>query len=537
MKLELRNISKIFGTLRANDNISFTAESGRIHVLLGENGAGKSTLMNVLYGLYRPDEGEIFIDDKKVEFKGPNDAMDAGIGMVHQHFMLIPVFSVAENLILGNETTNGPLGIIDIKTANEKVREISKKFDFDVNPEDIVENLPVGIRQRVEIIKALSRDAKILIFDEPTAVLTPQETDELMEIMTELKNDGKLIIFITHKLREVKAVADDITVIRRGKVVGSCAPTDSETEMASRMVGREVSLTTEKKPAEPGSVALELLKLSLIEKNGETKLSDINLQVKKGEVLAIAGVQGNGQTELAEILLGLRKPTTGDIKLGEKSIVKQSVKERLEGGIGFVPEDRNLYGLVEEFSIEENLVLDKFDAEPYGKLGVIKPKVIREKSEELVEKFDIRISNITDSAKTLSGGNQQKIVVAREMSKDLKLFIASQPTRGLDVGSIEFIHKEIISLRDSGVPVVVISTELDEIYDLADKIAVMYKGTIIGVVDASTSRDKLGLMMAGIKSETGTGLSTGLGTGPGTEPSVGVSNEPGIGTGIGTRND
>jgi simple sugar transport system ATP-binding protein len=497
MKLELRGITKSFGTLKANDHISFTAESGRIHALLGENGAGKTTLMNMLYGLLQPDEGEILIDGQVQNFKGPNDSMAAGIGMVHQHFMLIPVFTVAQNMFLGNEPVKA-LGVMDMAAARKKVEEISKRFEFDVNADDLIEDLPVGVRQRVEIIKALSRDAEILILDEPTAVLTPQEINELIEILRQLKQAGKMIIFITHKLKEVQEVADDITVIRRGQVVGSAKPSDSEEELAAMVVGRKVSLTTKKALPKLGDVSLELKDVSLVEKNGLIRLQDVSFEVRQGEVLAVAGVQGNGQTELSEVLLGMLLPTQGDIILNGRSLLHMSVKKRLEEGIGFIPEDRNQYGLVDDFSIEDNLVLDQFDGPPYGKGGSIQPKVIRSSALDLVKKFDIRINNVWDKARTLSGGNQQKVVVARELNKKLFLFIASQPTRGLDVGSIEFIHKEIIRQRDRGLPVIIISTELDEIYDLADRIAVMYRGQIVGIVPADTDRSTVGLMMAGV---------------------------------------
>jgi len=498
VKLEVRDITKKFGDFVANDKISFTAQSGRIHALLGENGAGKTTLMNILYGLLQPDGGQILIDDKEYKFSGPIDSMNAGIGMVHQHFMLIPVFTVAQNLILGNEPTD-KFGIIDIKSARQKVQEISDEFGFEVNPDDLVEDLPVGVQQRVEIIKVLSRNAQILILDEPTAVLTPQETDELIEVMKQLRDSGKIIIFITHKLREVKEVADDITIIRRGKVVASAKPTDSEETLASEMVGRKVSLTTEKNPPHLEGPSLVLKDISRVEKNGKIVLNDINLTVEKGEVLGIAGVQGNGQTELSEVLLGLLEPTQGEIIVDNQVWNNFNVKKRLDLGLGFIPEDRNLYGLVNEFSIENNLVLDSFDHAPYGKYGSIQPKVIENEGIKLAEKFDIRYTQISDPISSLSGGNQQKVIVAREMNKDILLFVACQPTRGLDVGSIEFIHSEIIKLRDQGVPVIVISTELDEIFDLSDRIAVMYHGAIIDIVPPTIDRSKIGMLMAGVK--------------------------------------
>jgi simple sugar transport system ATP-binding protein len=497
MKLELKGVTKNFGELRANDNISFTAVSGKIHALLGENGAGKTTLMNILYGLLQPDSGEILIDGQTQHFRSPNDSMSAGIGMVHQHFMLIPVFTVAQNLILGNEPVKG-LGVLDIGKAREKVNEISERFGFDVNPDDFVEDLPVGVRQRVEIIKALSRDAEIIILDEPTAVLIPQESQELFGILRQLRDSGKIIIFITHKLKEVQEVADEITVIRRGAVVGQAKPTDSAAKMATMVVGRKVSLSINKQPARPAEPVLSFKSVSLVEKNGLTRLKNISFDVHRGEVLAIAGVQGNGQTELSEVLLGLLHPTQGQILIQGRNIIKDSVKRRLDTGLGFIPEDRNLYGLIENFSVEENLVLDQFNRPPYGYAGAIRPKEIRRLGLEQAEKFDIRINKIWDPVKTLSGGNQQKVVVARELGKKLVLLVACQPTRGLDVGSIEFIHAEIIRQRDNQVPVVVISTELDEIFDLADRIAVMHKGEIVGIVPATVDRNTIGLMMTGI---------------------------------------
>lgn len=496
MKLELRGITKRFGSLVANDHIDLVVEAGEIHCLLGENGAGKSTLMNVLYGLYKSDEGQILLDDKVQHFAGPGDAMAAGIGMVHQHFMLIPVFTVAENVMLGHEpTTFG--GKLNLAKAREQVREISARFGFDLDPDALVEDLPVGVQQRVEIIKALSRDAKVLVFDEPTAVLTPQETDELMLIMKQLRDTGTSIVFITHKLREVREVADKITVIRLGKVVGEASPTASNTELASMMVGRAVDLKIEKSDATPGDPALVVENLSVIDPIGQIVVNKISFDVKAGEIVAIAGVQGNGQTELVEAIMGLQPHVTGKISLDGTSLVGLSIRKILDAGVGFVPEDRNEDGLVAEFSVAENLMLDRANGEPFVRYGNIQLDTLAEFAEEKLVEFDIRAQGIGTLAGKLSGGNQQKVVLAREMSRELSLLLAAQPTRGLDVGSVEFVHTRIVEARDQGIPVLVVSTELDEVDALADRIVVMYRGGIVGIVPGDTPRDVLGLMMAG----------------------------------------
>ncbi len=500
MKLELRGITKRFGTLVANDNINITVQPGEIRSLLGENGAGKSTLMNVLYGLYQPDEGQILLDDVVQEFKGPGDAMAAGIGMVHQHFMLIPVFTVAENVVLGNEPTNA-IGALDLETARAKVREISERFGFNVDPDALVEDLPVGVQQRVEIIKALSRNAKVLVLDEPTAVLTPQETDELMQIMRELAKSGTSIIFITHKLREVQAVADHITVIRLGKVVGEASPKDSAEKLANLMVGREVDLKVSKANAKNGEVVLSVESLSVLDDRQQRAVDDVSFEVRAGEVLAIAGVQGNGQTELAEALLGLRSAIkgSGSITLNGVSLERKNVRQRLESGIGYIPEDRKKDGLVGDFTISENFMLNGSFGEPFAKGLNINFAKRDEISAQLIKDFDVRTQSAETPAGKLSGGNQQKVVVARELRRDVKLLIAAQPTRGVDVGSIEFIHERIIAERDSGRAVILISTELDEVLALADRIAVMYRGRVVGIVSAAeATREKLGKMMAGV---------------------------------------
>ncbi len=500
MQLVLRGITKRFGTLVANDRISLTVESGEIHCLLGENGAGKSTLMNVLYGLYQADEGEIELDGVVQHFTGPGDAMAAGIGMVHQHFMLIPVFTVAENVMLGNETT-GFAGSLDTQAAKDRVREISERFGFDVNPDAIVEDIPVGVQQRVEIIKALSRDAEVLIFDEPTAVLTPQETDELMEIMRQLKAAGKAIVFITHKLREVREVADKITVIRLGKVVGEADPNATNAELAAMMVGRPVELTVQKGEAKLGDDALVVEGLTVHDDLGRIHVDDVSFTIRRGEILAVAGVQGNGQTELTEALLGLQNHVRGSIRLDGTELVGRTVRQILEAGVGFIPEDRTTDGLVGGFTIAENMMLNRSHSEPFVRHGSLRLDELHEFAGDKLKEYDVRAPGISTLASQLSGGNQQKLVVARELSRDLRLLVAAQPTRGVDVGSIEFIHKQIVAGRDAGVPVLVVSSELDEVVALADRIMVLYRGRVVGVVPSDTPREVLGLMMTGERPE------------------------------------
>ncbi|MGI8577590.1 MAG: ABC transporter ATP-binding protein [Nocardioidaceae bacterium] len=496
MELELRGLTKRFGSLIANDRIDLTVKPGEIHCLLGENGAGKTTLMNMLYGLLSPDHGEILVDGRPVKFKTPGDAIAAGIGMVHQHFMLVPVFSVADNVMLGREKTRG-LGLLNRRAAAQMVRDLSNRYRLSVDPAAMVEDLPVGVQQRVEIIKALANDAELLILDEPTAVLTPQETDELMQIMRALRDGGTSIVFITHKLREVKAIGDQITVIRRGEVAGNADPAVSESELAELMVGREVSLVVDKSPAKPADVVLEVCGLTVIDPRGVTVVDDVSLEVRGGEILGIAGVQGNGQTELVKSLLGLVRPASGRVLLDGRDIGRHGPRQRLADGIGFIPEDRSHDGFVGGFSVRENLVLDVFTRAEFSSAGVLKLDAITDNARDRIAEFDIRTGNMDNPVSSLSGGNQQKVVVAREMSRPLKAIIAAQPTRGLDVGSIEFIHKRIIEARDAGAAVIIVSTELEEIFGLSDRIAVMFGGRIVGIVDPSVPRDEIGLMMAG----------------------------------------
>ena len=497
MHLELRGITKRFGSFVANDRIDLTVRPGEIHALLGENGAGKSTLMNVLYGLYRPEEGEILIDGEPAAFSNAADAVAAGIGMVHQHFMLIPVFTVAESVALGFEPINPVTRLLRRKKARGLVKEWSAQFGFDLDPDAKIEDLPVGVQQRVEIVKALARGAELLVLDEPTAVLTPQETDGLMKIMRGLADSGASIVFITHKLREVKAVADRITVIRRGAVVGQASPEASQEELASMMVGRPVLLRVEKKPATPGKAALRVEDVSLVGPGGETLLDRVSFDIREGEILGVAGVQGNGQTELAETLLGLRRPDSGSISLNGKPVSNASVRRHIDAGIGFVPEDRSSDGMIASFSVAENLVLNQYRRPPFARGPAMSVSEVAKNAKERVVEFDIRLSDVNGPISNLSGGNQQKAVVARELSGDLSLFIANQPTRGVDVGSVEFIHKRIVAERDKGTPVLLVSSELDEIVGLSDRIAVMCRGQIVGIVPADTPRSVLGVMMAG----------------------------------------
>jgi len=495
VKLELRGITKRFGGLVANDQIDLVVQPGEIRALLGENGAGKTTLMNVLYGLMQPDQGEILLDDKPVHIRSPKDAISAGIGMVHQHFMLVPVFTVAENVTLGVERVRG-LGLLDRRRTRRDVHELSERFGLQVDPDAYIEDLPVGVQQRVEIIKALLRDASVLVLDEPTAVLTPNETLDLFRIMRELRDGGRSIIFISHKLKEVQTIADNITIIRRGKVVGERPPSTTGSELAALMVGRSVQLRVSKDEARPAQVRLEVRDLTVHDDRGGMAVSGVSFQVRGGEILGIAGVQGNGQTELCEALMGLR-PSTGSVLLEGHDIGDASTRDRLRAGIGYIPEDRQEDGLVGAFSVADNLVLDVYDRPPYASGIALNLGAIRAAADRLVSDYDVRTTSVLTTVGTLSGGNQQKVIVARELSRDNKLLLASQPTRGLDVGSIEFVHKQIVAQRDRGLAVVIVSSELDEIYALSDRIAVMYEGRIVGYCQPDIPEAELGLMMAG----------------------------------------
>ncbi len=497
MSLEIKGITKKFGDLTANDSIDLKVNDSEILAILGENGAGKSTLMNIVYGLLSADSGEILIDGKKVEINSPADALEVGIGMVHQHFMLVPVFTVAENIVLGHEQSQR--GMITLAHAKTKIKKICDEFKFEIDPDALIENLPVGVQQRVEIIRALMYDAKVLILDEPTAVLTPQETDELLNMMKVLKSKGTSIIFITHKLREVKAVADHITVIRRGKGVGKVDPSASQEELASLMVGRDVDLKVNKSNSSLGATVLKIDDLNIYSASGRAIVSKLSFEIKSGEILAIAGVQGNGQSEIARAIMNLEANVTGSIKIEGAEILGNTVHESIKSGIAFIPESRELDGLIGSFSIAENLILNIHDVQPFAKFGQLSKSAIDSNASDRVKEFDIRTQSINDSASSLSGGNKQKVVLARELSRNVKVVIASQPTRGLDVGSIEFVHERILAERASGRAILLISTELDEVIALADRIAVIYRGEILGIVEPSVTREKLGLMMAGVE--------------------------------------
>lgn len=503
--LELQGITKRFPGVLANDKIDIALREGKILALLGENGAGKSTLMNILYGLYKPDEGKIFVRGKEVEIHGPNDAIAQGIGMVHQHFMLVPVMTVTENVMLGVETTKNGL-FLDKEKVAQRIHDISNQYGLEVDPNAYIKDLPVGIQQRVEIIKVLYRNADILILDEPTAVLTPQEVEGLFKIINTLIKAGKSIIFITHKLKEVLAVADDISVLRLGRVVGSIEPKKATLEkLASMMVGRDVSLVVQKQASKPKEAVLKVEKLFVRDERQNLTVHGVSFEVRKGEVLGVAGVQGNGQTELVYALTGLLPVESGSIEMQGKTLHNSTPRQILESGVAHIPEDRQRHGLILSFPIHDNMMLCTYYKEPFARGVSLQEKEIYSNAEALVKQYDVRTPNIYVNAGTLSGGNQQKVIVAREFSRPIELLIASQPTRGLDVGSIEYIHKQIIKKRDEGTGVLVVSSELDEILALSDRIAVMYKGQIMDVLDAKkATKEDLGLLMAGIHLSTST---------------------------------
>jgi simple sugar transport system ATP-binding protein len=502
--VEMKNITKIFPGVVANDKVDFQLEKGEIHVLLGENGAGKTTLMNILYGLYQPTSGDIILNGKNTVIKDPNIAIENGIGMVHQHFMLIPPFTVAENIVLGREPKKGMK--LDFESANEKVREISEKFGFKVDPESRVQDLSVGTQQRVEILKTLYRGADILILDEPTAVLTPQEIEEFGIIIKKLASEGKSIILITHKLKEVMSMSDRVTVIRRGKVIETIETSGTNTdELAELMVGRKVNLTVDKLEKEMSdNEVFQVNDLNVLDNRGLDAVNGVTFDVREGEIFALAGVDGNGQSELVEAITGLRKSKSGKVFLNGTEITGYSAKKVIEEGVGHIPEDRHRRGLVLVHDLAENMILGYHYKEPFSKKGFMNYDIIHDHAKRLIEEFDVRTPSENVSAKSLSGGNQQKAIVAREFHKDLKFLIAAQPTRGLDVGSIEFVHKKIVEARDKGTAVLLVSLELDEVLALADRIGVIYDGKIVGTLDRKDATEKkIGIMMAGGTLEEG----------------------------------
>jgi simple sugar transport system ATP-binding protein len=495
--LEMHGITKRYPGVLANDGVELDVRPGEIHALLGENGAGKSTLMNVLYGLAVPDAGEIRIDGEPVKIAGPADAIARGISMVHQHFMLVPVLTVAENILLGAETMANPV-FLDRREAHDRIVELGRRFGFEIDPDAKVESLSVGWQQRVEILKALYRDARILVLDEPTAVLTPQETIEIFAVLRRLVAEGHSIIFISHKLYEVLEIADRITVIRRGRVVGSRVPSETdEDDLARLMVGRDVQLVVDRGESHPGEPELVVSGLSVKDDRGREVVHDVSLEVRAGEILGIAGVAGNGQDELVEAITALRKPTAGTIRLGGQDLTRAGVRDRRELGLGYVPGDRHRFGLVLDFPVADNVVLTQYYQEPYARRFTRNDRAIAERAKEAIAEFDIRTPSATVHASTLSGGNQQKVIVAREFSRDLKALVLDQPTRGLDVGSIEFIHRQAIRKRDAGTAVLLVSAELDEVLELSDRVAVMYRGRLVAELDARTAtREEVGLLMA-----------------------------------------
>jgi ABC-type uncharacterized transport system ATPase subunit len=499
--IEMLNITKEFPGIKANDNITLRLKKGEIHALLGENGAGKSTLMSILFGLYQADKGEIKKDGKTVHIKNPNDANALGIGMVHQHFKLVEVFTVLENIILGVEPSK--LGFLKKKEAREKVLELSEKYGLKVNPDALIEKISVGMQQRVEILKMLFRENEILIFDEPTAVLTPQEIDELMEIMRGFKKEGKSILFITHKLNEIMAVADRCTVLWKGKCVGTVDIKDTSKEELSRMmVGREVSFEVEKKDMEPGDVVLSVRNLTVPSKHHKKNaVNNVSFDVRAGEIVCIAGIDGNGQTEFIYALTGLEKPSGGSITLCGRNITKASIRTRSKAGMSHIPEDRHKHGLVLDYTLEENLVLQRYWEPDFQNKGFIRSRNVRQYAERLIDQYDVRCGQgPVTIARSMSGGNQQKAIIAREIDKKHELLVAVQPTRGLDIGAIEYIHKQLVASRDAGKAVLLVSFELDEVMNVSDRILVMYEGEIVGELDPRKATvQELGLYMSGAK--------------------------------------
>ncbi|MGO2695425.1 ABC transporter ATP-binding protein [Bavariicoccus seileri] len=499
--IEMIDITKEFGNFKANDGINLSIRKGEVHALLGENGAGKSTLMNILSGLLEPTSGEIKINGETVKITSPNVANQLGIGMVHQHFMLVGKFTVTENIMLGKEISHS--GYINIKKAQKKVQELSDHYKLSVNPNALVRDISVGMEQRVEILKTLYRGADILIFDEPTAVLTPQEIDELIQIMRQLTLEGKSIILITHKLDEIKQVADRCTVIRRGKSIDTVDVDKVSTQnLADMMVGRQVQFKTVKEPSNPKEVVLDIEHLTVKDSRNVTVVDDLDLSIRGGEIIGLAGIDGNGQSELIQAITGLRSVTTGSIKIKDIDITNQSPRFITESGVGHIPEDRQKYGLILQLPLDKNMVLESYYKAPFSKHGILNDQAITEYAKRLIDEFDVRTTSEKSIAGSLSGGNQQKAIIAREVDKNPDLLIAAQPTRGLDVGAIEYIHKRLIEQRDQGKAVLLMSFELDEIFNLSDKIAVMYDGKIVKVLNASeTDESEIGLLMAGSSKE------------------------------------
>ena len=506
MELRLDNITKRFpGGIVANDAVSLTMRGGEILALVGENGAGKSTLMNVLYGLYHADEGSIIVDGKEVTFETPSDAIAAGIGMVHQHFMLVPVFTVAENVVLGVEPV-GRFGTLDMAKARDDVRRISEQYGLDLDPDDLVGDLPVGLQQRVEIIKILFRDARFLIFDEPTALLTPQEVEEFFAILTMLRDAGRSVVFITHKLKEALRIADHLAVIRRGAIVGHAEPDSvDETSLAEMMVGRPVRLEVDKSSANPGSSVLEVRDLLVVDETNRPRVDHVSFEVRAGEIVGIAGVQGNGQTEVIEAIVGLRPVESGSISISGKDLTSASPRAVHAAGVAHIPENRQEQGLILDFTVAENVVLDSYYTPEFSHRLSMDWGAARRRAEALIDEYDVRAGGPDALVSTLSGGNQQKLIVAREIDRDLALTIAAQPTRGVDVGSIEHIHQQLVKERDAGSALLLISTELDEIMNLSDRILVMFRGQVVAErTPAETSTTELGLLMAGIDPNSAT---------------------------------
>ena len=495
--IEAIGVTKRFGPIVANENIDFRVEKGQVHALLGENGAGKSTLVNVLFGLYHADEGEIRIAGEKVEMNSPHDAIDRHIGMVHQHFQLVPVLSVTENIVLGHEPTK-KRGILDLEKAYDEVEALGKRYGLEVDPRAIVEDLPIGTQQRVEILRSLYRKADVLILDEPTAVLTPQETDHLLEALRDLAAEGVAIIFITHKLREVMAVADHVTVMRRGKVVGAIDPSETDQAgLAEMMVGRSVILRIAKGEAKAGAPVLTIDSLKALDDRAQTAVDGLSLAVHAGEIFGIAGVEGNGQRELVEAITGLRQTISGSIMLEDTELTGCSPREISEQGVAHVPEDREKHGLVGPHSVADNLVLNRYFKAPFARRAIRQTGAIKDEAQKLVDEYDVRTASINSPLRTLSGGNKQKVIAAREFSQNAKFLVAAQPTRGIDVGSIEFVHQQLVDQRDDGIAVLLVSAELDEIMSLSDRIGVIYQGRLVAIGNAEDfTRNQIGQLMA-----------------------------------------